>query len=407
MGAVAPIYVIGTFDTKASEACFIADAIRGNGAEAILIDVGTLELPQAEPDIKRSEVAAHHPNGADAVLRHRDRGSAVTAMSLALRAFLLDAYRSGKCSGVIGLGGTGGTALIASAMRGLPIGFPKLMVSTVASGDTSSYIGTSDITMMFSVVDVAGLNRISRQIYKNAAAAIAGMTRVTSGRADGRPAVGMTMFGVTTPCVTRVRQYVEQASCDCLVFHATGTGGRAMEELVASNLMSAIVDITTTEVADEVVGGVFPAGPTRFEVILEKRLPYIMSLGALDMVNFGPVDSVPSVFKDRKLHIHNPSVTLMRTTVEENRAFAAWIARKLNAYPESCFTLLIPEGGVSELDKPGSAFYDPEADQALFSELERLVQTGQGRRIVRHPSHINDAAFAEALGREFAKLHVH
>ena len=165
--------------------------------------------------------------------------------------------------------------------------------------------------------------------------------------------------------------------------------------------------ITTTEVADEVVGGVFPAGPTRFEVILERRLPYIMSLGALDMVNFGPLDSVPSVFKGRKLHIHNPSVTLMRTTVQENRACAAWIARKLNAYPESCFTLLIPEGGVSELDKPGNAFYDPEADQALFNELERLVQTGQGRRIVRHPSHINDAAFAEALGREFARLHIH
>jgi uncharacterized protein (UPF0261 family) len=404
---VAPIYVIGTFDTKAEEACFLAEALRAEGVSAVLVDVGTLNPPLAEPGIERSQVAAHHPKGPSAVLGHHDRGSAVTAMSQALRGFLVDACHSGSCSGVIGLGGTGGTALIASAMRGLPIGFPKLMVSTVASGDTSSYIGTSDITMMFSVVDVAGLNRVSRQIYKNAAAAIAGMARVKVATADGRPAVGMTMFGVTTPCVTQVRQYLEDAGYDCLVFHATGVGGRAMEELVASDLLGAVVDITTTEVADEVVGGVFPAGSARFDVILEKRLPYIMSLGALDMVNFGPVDTVPPAFARRKFHVHNSSVTLMRTTVDENLAVAAWIARKLNAHPESGFTLLIPEGGVSELDKPGNPFFDPEADRALFNELERLVRTGRGRRIVRHPFHINDAAFAEALQREIALLQIY
>jgi uncharacterized protein (UPF0261 family) len=374
--------------------------LRSEGISAILVDVGTLNPPSATPDIERSKVAAHHPKGPDFVFGHRDRGAAVTAMSQALREFLVDAHRSKLCSGVIGLGGTGGTALIASAMRALPIGFPKLMVSTVASGDTSSYIGTSDITMMFSVVDVAGLNRVSRQIYRNAAAAIAGMARVKPAADDGRPAVGMTMFGVTTPCVTRVRQHLEDAGHDCLVFHATGVGGRAMEELAASDFLSVVVDITTTEVADEVVGGVFPAGPARFDAILEKRLPYIMSLGALDMVNFGPVDTVPPLFAGRKFHVHNSSVTLMRTTVEENLAFAAWIARKLNAYPNSAFTLLIPEGGVSELDKPGNPFFDPEADQALFNELERLVQTGSGRRIVRHPFHINDPAFAEAIQHE-------
>jgi uncharacterized protein (UPF0261 family) len=408
MGAdVAPIYVVGTFDTKAEEARFIAEALRAEGMSAVLVDVGTLNPPLAEPSIERSEVAAHHPEGASAVLGHNDRGIAITAMSQALRGFLLDAYHAGRFSGVIGLGGTGGTALIASAMRALPIGFPKLMVSTVASGDTSSYIGTSDITMMFSVVDVAGLNRVSRQIYKNAAAAIAGMARVKMAAADGRPAVGMTMFGVTTPCVTRVRQYLEDEGYDCLVFHATGVGGRAMEELVSSDFLGAVVDITTTEVADEVVGGVFPAGPARFDAILEKRLPYILSVGALDMVNFGPLDTVPTAFAGRKLHVHNSSVTLMRTTLDENLAFAAWIAGKLNAHPQSGFTLLIPEGGVSELDKPGNPFFDPEADRALFNELERLLRTGPGRRIVRHPFHINDAAFAEAIQREIAQLQIH
>lgn len=395
-----PIYVIATLDTKAEEACFVATLLRSAGVPAVLVDVGTLGPPLAKPLIDRSQVATYHPNGPEAVFGHPDRGAAVTAMSQALREFLVEAYRSKRCSGVIGLGGTGGTALIAPAMRALPIGFPKLMVSTVASGDTSSYIGTSDITMMFSVVDVAGLNRVSRQIYKNAAAAIAGMAQVKPAVADGRPAIGMTMFGLTTPCVTRVRKYLEDAGYDCLVFHATGVGGRAMEELAASDFLSAIVDVTTTEVADEVVGGVFPAGPARFEVILEKRLPYVISLGALDMVNFGPVSTVPLKFAGRKFHVHNSSVTLMRTTVEENLAFAAWIARKLNAHPNSSFTLLIPEGGVSELDKPGSPFFDPEADQALFKELERLVQTGSRRRIVRHPFHINDPAFAEALQHE-------
>jgi len=407
MSAVAaPIYVVACFDTKAVEACFLAETLRAEGVSAVLVDVGTLSAPLAAPDIDRSTVAAHHPKGAGAVIDHQDRGKAITAMSEALREFLIEAHRSGSFSGVIGLGGTGGTALIASAMRALPIGFPKLMVSTVASGDTSSYIGTSDITMMFSVVDVAGLNRVSRKIYKNAAAAIAGMSRVKTGVVDSRPAIGMTMFGVTTPCVTHVRQYLEGMGYDCLVFHATGIGGRAMEELVSSDLLGAVLDITTTEVADEVVGGVFPAGPARFDVILEKRLPYILSLGALDMVNFGPVNTVPPAFAGRKFHVHNSSVTLMRTTVDENVACAAWIARKLNAHPESGFTLLIPEGGVSELDKPGNPFFDPEADQALFRELERAVRTGKARRIVRVPFHINDPAFAEAMQREIAQLQI-
>jgi uncharacterized protein (UPF0261 family) len=404
MGNLAPVYVFATLDTKLEEATFLADQLRNEGVAPVLIDVGTLNPPAAQPGVDRSTVASFHPNGTSAVLGLNDRGAAVTAMSVALRGFMIDAYRSGRCSGVIGLGGTGGTSMIATAMRGLPVGFPKLMVSTVASGDTSGYIGTSDITMMFSVVDVAGLNRVSRQIYRNAAAAIAGMARLAPMADAGRRSLGITMFGVTTTCVTAVRQALEDLNYDTLVFHATGVGGRAMEELAGSNLLDGILDITTTEVADEVVGGVFACGPGRFDVILERRMPYLLSVGALDMVNFGAADSVPERFRHRNLYVHNSNVTLMRTTVEENIACARWIARKLNAHPESSFTLLIPEGGVSELDKPGNPFHDPEADAALFEELENIVNQTISRRIVRYPYHINDPAFAAAIIDEYNQI---
>lgn len=401
MTALAPVYVFATLDTKFEEASFLAEALRGEGVDAVLVDVGTLNPPAGAPGIDRATVASFHANGADAVLGHTDRGTAVIAMSQALRNFMIDAGRAGRCSGVIGLGGTGGTSMIASAMRGLPIGFPKLMVSTVASGDTSSYIGTSDITMMFSVVDVAGLNRVSRQIYRNAAGAIAGMARLKPVADESARAVGITMFGVTTTCVTQVRELIEPTGVDTLVFHATGVGGRAMEELAGSDMLDGVLDITTTEVADEVVGGVFACGPARFDVMLERRMPYVLSVGALDMVNFGPLESVPEKFRGRKLHVHNSSVTLMRTTVEENIACARWIAGKLNAHPEAGFTLLIPEGGVSAIDAPGGPFHDPEADAALFAELEKVVVQGPNRRIVRYPYHINDPAFAQAIVAEY------
>lgn len=404
MADLSPVYVFATLDTKFEEARFLADAIEGEGVPAVIVDVGTLGAPQGEPGIDRSVVAACHPEGKDAVLGHTDRGVAVMAMSRALREFMIDAEREGRCSGVIGLGGTGGTSMIAQAMRGLPIGFPKLMVSTVASGDTSGYIGTSDITMMFSVVDVAGLNRVSRKVYRNAAGAIAGMARLRPAADDGKPSIGITMFGVTTPCVTAVREVLEGRGFDTLVFHATGVGGRAMEELAGSGLLDAVLDITTTEVADEVVGGVFAAGPDRFEAMLKNKMPYLLSVGALDMVNFGAVDTVPEKFKGRKLHVHNAAVTLMRTNIEENIAFAQWIAGKLNAYPDSPFTLLIPEGGVSELDKPGNPFHDVQADEALFSELEKCLKLGPGRKIVRYPYHINDPQFSDAIVEEYNQL---
>ncbi len=401
-----PIYVVATLDTKFSEARFVADAIAACGEAAMLVDVGTLAPPGGEADIDRAAVARHHPDGAPAVLAHSDRGSAVTAMSLALRGFLGEAVAAGRCAGVIGLGGTGGTSMIARAMQALPVGFPKVMVSTVASGDTSSYIGTSDIMLMPSVVDVAGLNRVSRQVFRNAAGAIAGAVRARPEQRDdgGAAAIGVTMFGVTTPCVTSVRAMLEGEGADVLTFHATGAGGRAMEDLVASGLLDGVLDITTTEVADEIVGGIFPCGPDRFERMLDRRLPYVLSLGALDMVNFGPLDSVPAQFRERRLHVHNASITLMRTSVDENIACARWIAGKLNAYPDAGFVLLIPEGGVSELDRPGNPFHDPEADAALFATLEASVAQGPNRTITRHPLHINDPAFAQAVVDAYRRL---
>jgi uncharacterized protein (UPF0261 family) len=324
-------------------------------------------------------------------------------MGEALEGFLRRERELGRLAGVIGIGGSGGTALITPAMRALPIGLPKLMVSTVASGNTAAYVGSSDITMMYSVVDVAGLNAVSRRVLGNAAGAVAGMVQHQTSPADDKPALGMTMFGVTTPCVTAVREALEVLSFDCLVFHATGTGGQAMEKLVEAGLIQGVLDITTTEVADEVVGGILPAGPHRFEAILRAKVPYVLSLGALDMVNFGALATVPESFRNRRLHVHNAQVTLMRTTPEENRLFARWIATKLNL-AEAPFCILIPEKGVSGLDAPGQPFHDPEADAALFDELESAVLTGPGRSILRLPLHINDSAFALAVVDAFLSL---
>jgi uncharacterized protein (UPF0261 family) len=327
-------------------------------------------------------------------------------MGEALVEFLRREHSAGTVAGVLGIGGSGGTALIAPALRALPVGLPKVLVSTVASGNTAPYVGCSDITMMYSVVDVAGLNRVSRQVLGNAAHAMAGMVlhAASAVTEKQRPAVGMTMFGVTTPCVDAVRRRLEESlGFECLVFHATGAGGRAMEKLVESDLLGGVLDVTTTEVADEVVGGVFPAGPARFDAIIEKRVPYVLSVGALDMVNFGAKETVPEQFRGRRLHVHNSQVTLMRTTPQENRQFAAWIAAKLNR-SVAPVTLLIPEGGVSALDAPGQPFYDREADRALFESLEEHIWQTDTRRIVRLPHHINDPAFAEALVQAFQEI---
>jgi uncharacterized protein (UPF0261 family) len=305
-------------------------------------------------------------------------------------------------SAIIGIGGGGGTSLITRAMRALPIGVPKVMVSTLASGNVAHYVDCSDITMMPAVVDVAGINRISSAVLSNAAHAVAGMAlnrieRVVAHHDNaGRKTIAMTMFGVTTPCVDAVRRALGARGYDCLVFHATGTGGRTMEKLVEGGFIDAVLDITTTEVADEVVGGALSAGPERFDRILARGIPYVMSLGALDMVNFAELHTVPERFRKRKLHRHNSEVTLMRTTAEENRAIARWIARKVNL-AIAPITVLIPEYGVSALDAPGQPFHDPQADAELFNELESAIRQDCIRQIRRLPMHINDAAFAQVL----------
>jgi uncharacterized protein (UPF0261 family) len=396
-------YAVATADTKGVELAFVAGRLRAAGVPAVTVDVGTLGPPAVPTDVSREAVAAHHPAGPAAVFGSGDRGRAVAAMGDALRAFLLAEFAAGKVDGVVGLGGTGGTALVTAALRALPVGLPKVMVSTVGGGNVSPYVDCSDITMVPSVVDVAGLNAVSRPVLANAAHALAGMVLHRLPPGADRPAVGMTMFGVTTPCVDAVRRALDAKGYDPLVFHATGTGGRAMEKLVASGLVRGVLDVTTTEVADEVVGGIFPAGPARFDAILESRVPYVLSLGALDMVNFGAPDTVPARFRDRLFHAHNPQVTLMRTTAGENRRFARWIAAKLNR-SVAPVVVLVPEGGVSALDAPGRPFHDPAADATLFDELDAAVERTPTRQVRRLPHHVNDPAFAAALVDAFAEV---
>lgn len=395
------VYAIATMDTKGQELQFVAEALRAVGITVRTVDVGTLDQATVPANITRGEVlsGASLPTGGD-------RGAAVSAMAVALRKFLASEFASGRVAGVIGIGGSGGTALITPAMRDLPIGVPKVMVSTVASGNTAPYVDSCDITMMYSVVDVAGLNVVSRTVLRNAAHAIAGMVTHATPDTSTKRTLGMTMFGVTTPCVTAVRQQLEADGYDCLVFHATGAGGRAMENLVRSGLINGVLDITTTEVADEVVGGVFPAGPHRFEVLIEKRIPLLLSLGAVDMVNFGAKSTVPKEFRERRLHVHNEQVTLMRTTPDENRLIARWIANKLNR-STSPVTVVVPEGGVSSIDAPGKPFFDPDANAALFDELRKSLNHTSERRLVFSPLHINDPKFAELLLSEYKAMERH
>ena len=307
--------------------------------------------------------------------------------------------------GLISAGGSGGTALATAAMRRLPIGIPKLMVSTVASGDVKPYVGPSDICMMYSVTDIAGINRISERVLANAAHALAGMIAYMPARgttSTARPAIGLTMFGLTTTCVQAVTRRLED-DWDCLVFHATGTGGQSMEKLVESGLLTAVIDVTTTEIADEIAGGVLSAGPERLDAIIRTSVPYVGSCGALDMVNFWAMDTVPERYRGRKLHRHNPNVTLMRTSVEENERIGAFIADKLNRM-QGPVRFLIPEGGVSGVDTPGQPFWDPAADRMLFDTIATRFKSGPDRKLIRLPHHINDDAFAAALVGAFHEI---
>lgn len=395
------VYVIGTCDTKAAELAFAREAVRAAGVDAVLVDVGTRSSSGAAvADVSAEEIARHHPEGRDAVLGGEDRGKAVAAMAAALEAYL--ATRT-DIAGVLGLGGSGNTALVTQGMRGLPIGLPKLMVSTVASGNVAPYVGPNDIAMMYSVTDVAGLNGISRKIIGNAAHAVAGMAKWTvAPSASDKPGLGMTMFGVTTACVTMAREALE-ADHEVYVFHATGTGGQSMEKLADSGLVSGLVDVTTTEVPDFLFGGVFPCTADRFGAVARTRLPYVGSVGAVDMVNFGARETVPAQYQGRKLYVHNPQVTLMRTTPAENTMIGEWIATRLNAC-EGEVRFLLPLGGVSAIDVPGMPFHDPEADAALFAAIRATLKVTPKRRLVELPHAINDPAFAAALVAEFRAI---
>jgi uncharacterized protein (UPF0261 family)/ABC-type branched-subunit amino acid transport system ATPase component len=392
-------YIAGTFDTKGRELFFLRSCLEKLGLRTVTVDLSTSGTPSPAM-IHPREVARHHPKGERAVFTG-DRGSAVAEMAVAFANFVRQRRDLG---GLISAGGSGGTALATAAMRQLPIGVPKVMVSTVASGDVKPYVGPTDICMMYSVTDVAGINSVSEKVLSNAAHALAGM--IAHGRAPvasaTKPGIGLTMFGLTTPCVQAITKQLGERY-DCLVFHATGTGGQSMEKLVDSGLLAAVIDVTTTEIADEIVGGVLSAGPGRLDAIVRARLPYVGSLGALDMVNFWAMETVPAPFRGRTLYRHNPNVTLMRTTPEECVRIGRFIVDKLNRM-EGPVRFLIPEGGLSGIDAPGKPFWDPAADKALFDTIAGGFRSGPRRRLVRLPHHVNDQAFADAVIAHFEEV---
>ncbi len=384
-------YIAGTFDTKARELFFIRQCLEKLGLRVVTVDLST-SGKTSTASVHPREVARHHPQGESAVFSG-DRGGAVAAMAIAFERFVLTRRDLG---GIISAGGSGGTTLATAGMRALPVGVPKVMVSTMASGDTRAYVGPSDICMMYSVTDVQGINQISERVLANAAHALAGMiTHPPLTSQAERPAIGLTMFGVTTPCVQAVTRLLGD-KYDCLVFHATGTGGQSMEKLADSDLLAGVLDVSTTEIADEIAGGILSAGPHRLDVFARRTLPWVGSCGALDMANFGPWESVPERFRGRRLYRHNPSVTLMRTTTDECRAIGEFLVGKINAM-RGPVRFLIPEGGVSSIDKPGQPFHDPDADRVLFETIERGFRAGPDRQLLRLPHHINDEAFAQAL----------
>lgn len=393
------VYVIGTLDTKGEELHYAATLVRGAGARARLVDVSTTRH-SGSADVLAADVAAHHPDGAKAVLDLGDRGAAVTAMATALTHYLLAQRDVGA---VLGLGGSGNTAIVTTAMRALPVGLPKIMVSTLASGNVAPFVGASDIMMMHAVADVAGLNSVTRKVIGNAAHAAAGMVLNNIPLPDvARPAVGLTMFGVTTAAVTQIRTELEETH-DCFVFHATGTGGQCFEKLIDSGLLTSAVDITTTEVADFLFGGVLPCTDDRFGAIIRRRIPYIGSVGACDMVNFGARDTVPTRYQGRNFYLHNPFVTLMRTTPEENTAIGTWIAERLNRM-EGPVRFFLPLKGVSAIDAEGKPFHDPAADAALFAAIEKTFKPTAQRKLIRLDAHINDPAFAAAVVAAFREI---
>ncbi len=388
------VLLVGTLDTKGTEYAFVRDLIEARGVRTLVMDLGTLEAPSFTADITADEVARRGGSSLSAIRERRDRGEAINVMLAGARAIIRELHDAGRFEGVIGLGGGGGSAMISAAMRELPVGVPKVLVSTMASGNTAPYVDVKDLTMMYSVVDIAGLNPLSRRILANAAGAIVGMVTQDHPAATDRPLIAATMFGVTTPCVTAAREQLEAAGYDVVVFHATGSGGRAMEGLIDDGWFAGVLDVTTTEWADEVVGGVLSAGPERLSAAGRRHVPQVVSVGALDMVNFGAPETMPPQFKDRVLYRHNPSVTLMRTTPEECREIGRRIAIQLNR-STGTVVVLLPRHGVSMIDREGQPFHDPAADEALFTSLRSHLRDDIPVREL--DAHINDAEFAHAL----------
>ncbi|MCZ8181726.1 MAG: ABC transporter permease [Beijerinckiaceae bacterium] len=401
------VIIAGTLDTKGVELRFLRDAIKAAGLRTRLVDLSTNGRNQGA-DVSAQEVALALPNGS-AGIASGDRGKAVAAMTEAFRAWMA---RQQGVIGIISAGGSGGTAIATAGMQTLPVGVPKLMVSTMASGNVAAYVGATDITMMHSVTDVQGLNRVSRTVLGNAAQAMAAMARSFHEQQHGpatrrpeaeKPLVGLTMFGVTTPCVQQVTRLIER-EWEPLVFHATGTGGRSMEKLIDSGLVPGVIDVSTTEICDMMMGGILPATEDRFGAVIRTKIPYVGSVGALDMVNFAAPDTVPAHYRQRLFYPHNPQITLMRTTAEENARMGRWIGERLNQM-EGPVRFLLPEGGVSALDAPGQPFWDPAADAALFDAIASTIRVTATRQLIRLPHHINDPAFAAALVQHFRALH--
>lgn len=396
-----PVALIGTLDTKGEEILYLKERLQAAGLDVLVVDVGVLGEPPWAPDVSREEIAQHSGTPLRELVERGDRGRAISAMERGLAVWIRAEHATRRLAGILAIGGSAGTTIATAGMRELPTGVPKLMVSTLASGNTRSYVGTADIAMMYPVGDFTGLNRLTRGILTNAANAMAGMCSLPLpevAAADRRPLLAATMFGVTTPCVNQVKQLLERQGFELLVFHATGSGGQAMERLVRDGFIEGVLDLTTTELADEVVGGVLSAGPERLEAAGRMGIPQLISVGALDMVNFGPIDSVPEKFRGRKLYQHNPTVTLMRTTPEENAALGRLIGEKAGG-AAGPVVIVLPLEGVSAIDAPGQPFHDPAADAALFEALRR--HAGGNVRLVEVAAHINDAEFAGRVAEEF------
>ncbi|OKB64476.1 hypothetical protein BHU62_22510 [Serratia marcescens] len=394
------VYIATTADTKGQELEYVRRLLAALDLPTRTVDLSPRHLPFGSPaDISPEEVARHHPAGADAVFCAR-RGQAIAAMATAFERFILTRR---DIAALLGLGGSSGTAIIAPAMQQLPIGLPKLMVSSMAAGDVSAYVGASDISMLYSVTDLAGLNRISRRVLGNAARQIAGAIRfATADHHEDRPAIGLTMFGVTTPCIQAVVTDLEP-QWDCLTFHATGSGGRALEKLIDSRQLHGAIDVTTTEVADYLFGGVLPCNADRFGAIARTGIPCVLSCGAIDMINFGAPDTVPDRYADRLRHPHNPQVTLVRTNARENALLGRWIGEKINACAGE-IRFVIPAGGVSALDSPDQPFWDPAALAAFTQTLEETVRPTAKRRLIKTPYHINDPRFAQLIAKQFRQI---